>query len=919
VANLSKSVWSMAVCATLFVTAVQSSDRSTETAARAKIAAATFEDTIVVDCQLPGRVQQLGGARTYLTAGPLMRLPAIDCRTRGGEYTMGDLASGNLSLKRWLPLANQDNVEAQYYVARIYANGMDGVPVDYELAAKWYQRAVQKKYAPAMEELGYLYEQGLGVPKDPVAGINLQRAASGLGSDLVYASTLTANKEQSDAQIALLTDDLKTADAVVVDLQGQLTAADDALAQNRSQLSEDQIRLRDLRAKLDQARREGGTADVTSVQRLQQELAMSEAALKSKQNAIDVLSADEGLHQAQLSAQLAKSQATNSQLSNMLAAGQNENESLRARLAQAEQRAVQSQQELASVRADFVRGTRELSARSAELQQLRDHGSDGLQALLTSKQGELERQQAQVSSLEAQLSTLRQQVSSATAGSADAGARTKGLETTLAALRIQYAQQQQELQNQRADFARLQSQSKDDRSALVARLSTQLDQKTAALQDQQRRLDSLQLESTRLRDDYNRERDQHARDGSLAASQLQQDKDALRVAQDQLGQQRTALQQLELQAASQQLQLVQEREMSARALAGGQQADQQKIAALETAVRERDQQIAAARTRVNALEQQNAVAKNTTAAPAANAPGGSTPAGKAVVDAGSATTVSYRLPQSAAAAGNPFDMIQMVKGLGPANYYALVIGNSHYQKMQPLKTPVNDANDVAKLLEGRYGFQVKLLTDATRADIGRALYEYQSMLSDSDRLLIYYAGHGGNKVFPPERAYWLGVDSDPDNPSTWIGAQDVSDDIAQIHARHILLVADSCFSSVITHPTSTIVAPSSDERSVKIKWARSARMVLTSGRNEPVVDSADPQQAHSLFAEQFLTVLRQNTILLSGQGLAHELSGRVADAAARTGLKQTPTYSNLQDQQHMFGDFFFVPLTSSVQVASTGR
>jgi len=50
--------------------------------------------------------------------------------------------------------------------------------------------------------------------------------------------------------------------------------------------------------------------------------------------------------------------------------------------------------------------------------------------------------------------------------------------------------------------------------------------------------------------------------------------------------------------------------------------------------------------------------------------------------------------------------------------------------------------------------------------------------------------------------------------------------------------------------------------------------------------------------------------------LAHELSSRMSAYVARIGLKQTPTYSNLQDQQHMYGDFFFVPVTSSAQVAS---
>jgi chromosome segregation ATPase len=905
----------MTLCALLVVAAAQAADRNAETATRAQIAAATFEDTVVVDCQLPGRVQQLGAARTYLTAGPLLRLPSIDCRIRGGEYTMGNLASGSLSLRRWLPLANQDNVEAQYYVARIYANGMDGVPVDYELAAKWYQRAVQKKYAPAMEELGYLYEQGLGVPKDPVAGINLQRAASGLGDDLVYASTLVANQQQADAQIARLTDDLKTADAVVIDLQGQLSQADDRLTQNRSQLADDQSRLRDLRAKLEQAKREQGPTDVATVQRLQQQLVASEAALKDKQDAINSLSTDQGLRQAQLSAELAKSQATNTQLSNMLAAGQSENQALRAQLAQSEQRVVQSQQEVASLRAEFVRESGELSARSSELKQLRDHGSDGLQALLASKQAELERQQRLVASLDSQLSALRQQANSASNSSSDTAAHNKDLEATLAALRIQYAQQQQALDAQRSEFTRLQSQSKDDRSALLTRLTAQLDQQTTQLQDKQRRLDTLQAESNRLRDDYNREREQHGRDGTLAAAQLQQDKDALRVAQDQLSQQRAALQQLEVQTAAQQLQLVQEREKQA----AGQQSDQQKIASLEAAVHERDKQIADARTRVSALESQGSGSKTAGAAAGASAPVAPVARGPGS-DSVASSSVSYRSPQGAAASGsNPYDMLQLVQSLGPAHYHALIIGNSNYRLMPKLKTPVNDAEEIRKVLEGRYGFEVKLLTDATRAEIGRALYEYERTLTDQDRLLIYYAGHGGNKVFPPERAYWLGVDSDPNNPSTWIGVQDISDDIAQIHARHILLVADSCFSSVITHATSTIVAPSSDERSVRIKWTRSARMVLTSGQNEPVADSTDPTQSHSLFAEQFLTVLRENSILLSGQALAHELSGRMADSSARTGLKQTPTYSNLQDQQHMFGDFFFLPVSVSMQVASTAH
>jgi hypothetical protein len=257
----------------------------------------------------------------------------------------------------------------------------------------------------------------------------------------------------------------------------------------------------------------------------------------------------------------------------------------------------------------------------------------------------------------------------------------------------------------------------------------------------------------------------------------------------------------------------------------------------------------------------------------------------------------------------------MVRRLGPANYHALVIGNSSYRFMPGLKTPVSDATDVADVLKSHYGFDVKLLTDVTRDQIMAAMNEYARTLTDADRLLIYYAGHGGTKIFPPERAFWLGVDADPELPSSWLSAQTVADAIWQIHARHILLVADSCFSSVITHPTSTTLMRTDDEHVTAIRWNKAARMVLTSGQNEPVVDGTSTDATHSLFAEQFITVLRQNSILLPGEVLAHELNSRIQEYAHRTGLKQTPTYSNLQDPQHKFGDFFFVPL-APVQLAS---
>jgi len=894
--SLQCKLWSCVCSAALCAAALGATPRdSTEIATRAQIAASNLEDALVVDCQLPGKLQQLGGMRTYLTPGALLRLPAIECRTRGGEYTVGDLASGTLSLKRWLPLAEKDNLEAQYYVARIYANGMDGVAVDYAKAAQWYQRAAQKKYAPAMQELGYLYEQGLGVQQDALAGLNLQREASGLGGDLDYASKLTANREEAAKQIAAVTDQLDAANSSVQDLRAQLQQVNERLLQSTGQVERDQTHLADLRSQLDAAKHDGSGQSAARIEQLQQQLAADQKALADKQSTIGTLSANLVVQQTQLSEQLARSQAENSHLNELLATGRTETEGLRARLAQSEQRLNQTQQELSAVRADYLRETSALAARSEELDKLRAHGGDAAQALLEVRQRELDRQQLQIKSLEGQLTAMRQQAGAAGTSAADAAARNQELERSLQSLRTQYAQQQQELQEQRTQFAHLQSQSKGDRDALTAQMTAGLSAKAAQLEEQQKRIAALQLEESQLREAYNHDREAREHQSATSVADAQHDRDALRAAQDKIARQQDTLEHLEMELAARQLELVRARQSSTQPAVSDTQASQKRIAALEADVRERDKQIAALRFELARA---------------------GTPAGAPPV----AGNVSFRMAQASGPGGaNPEALMRMVRGLGPANYHALIIGNSNYLYMDKLKTPASDARDIATVLRSRYGFEVKLLIDATRDQIMAAMNEYARTLTDADRLLIYYAGHGGTRIDPPERAFWLGVDANPELRGSWLSAQMVADSVGEIHARHILLVADSCFSSVITHPTSTTVARADDEHSTAIRWSKGARMVLTSGENEPVVDASAADPSHSLFASLFLTVLRQNDILLSGEMLAHELSSRMAGYAARMGLKQTPTYSNLQDPAHKFGDLFFLPVARATQVAALTR
>jgi uncharacterized caspase-like protein len=71
---------------------------------------------------------------------------------------------------------------------------------------------------------------------------------------------------------------------------------------------------------------------------------------------------------------------------------------------------------------------------------------------------------------------------------------------------------------------------------------------------------------------------------------------------------------------------------------------------------------------------------------------------------------------------------------------ALVIGNAGYKEL-PLDNPLNDAADMAALLE-EAGFRVILRRDADSRTMRQALREFALELRRADVGLFYYAGHG---------------------------------------------------------------------------------------------------------------------------------------------------------------------------------
>ncbi len=101
------------------------------------------------------------------------------------------------------------------------------------------------------------------------------------------------------------------------------------------------------------------------------------------------------------------------------------------------------------------------------------------------------------------------------------------------------------------------------------------------------------------------------------------------------------------------------------------------------------------------------------------------------------------------------------------------------------------------LFKEAYGFETKLLLNATRQQIMSALYSYRRALEPDANLFIYYAGHGVNDK-DADKAYWLPVDATLDDNSNWIIADEITTALKVIPAKHVLIVSDSCYSGTLT-------------------------------------------------------------------------------------------------------------------------
>jgi hypothetical protein len=253
-------------------------------------------------------------------------------------------------------------------------------------------------------------------------------------------------------------------------------------------------------------------------------------------------------------------------------------------------------------------------------------------------------------------------------------------------------------------------------------------------------------------------------------------------------------------------------------------------------------------------------------------------------------------------------VVNRYRTLSFGRYHALLIGNNDYARYPKLSTPINDVQTIGAILEDKYGFEVRILTNATRFDILSALDDYRRKLREGDNFLIYYAGHGELDE-KNHRGYWIPVDANPDSRVNHIPNYAVTDMLNNMATRQAIVIADACYSGIMTR--SAVNRDHGDLSPAKrLEWLKKvvtsrSRTVLSSGGLNPVLDAGIGK--HSVFARALIDALSSNDGILEASQLHQKIAAIVAYNSRELGLEQTPQYAANLHAGHVAGDFLFVP------------
>jgi len=848
-----------------------------------------------VHCLLPAVTRRLGNV-IYPARRQLVFETETRCSLRGGEYTVYDRASAQSSADFYLGPAEGGNAEAQYSLALVYESLFS--PPRFQDAAYWYQQAADQNHLDAMKNLAYLYEQGLGVAKDSLLAIELLRRSGGIMEDLVLASEMDQAVSEAAAEIRRLTEALESQNQQSAELQNALALANQEVFERRRQLQNSQAELTQLSVEAEALSRQlsqnptqnASTAATAQLESLTQNLQLKERQVSDQELMIASLEADLEATRAQLDASERRAELQKQRLQTQLAdadAQSAENAAMQQTLAARDVEISALNEAIGGLQNRL--GTEQLQTR-ALLDQIQTLSGDliatrgqsqALETLLTTLNAREEIINEQ--SLRIQELEQRQQMAEASAN------EVQQLENELAELRATLQNQQHgysELQTE-LESARAAAQIGQEQAAELEQLLSEVSRRGEIIADQSAQIEQLQAQSAQARNAM----EMLAESQQSSVEELDLVNARLVSAESELVQTRSELVKLETQLAQEelaQLELRGENELLRSQLQSASSNSTQQAAQMQQQLRMNDERIAEQSQLI--LDLQDEIAQRQT--------------NLAVVEQERERQLALRsIPRTTFPTMPEFRLPNGTKR-------ALVIGNDSYldDNIKDLTTAVTGAIAMAEVLESKYGFETTLLTNATRREIMYAFSELQSIQGENDYVLIYYAGHGARSSRDESITYWLPVEAQANELSfeaDGIKSDWITNELRAMKARHVMIVADSCYAGAMVRPPRVSVA----EQQIsprRLEWLvnRRSRTVLSSGGDAPVLDASFDGN-HSVFTKALLELLETNTGIIYGEALHAALREMVRFNAEQLDFTQIPLFSEIAAANHGNGQFVF--------------
>jgi uncharacterized caspase-like protein len=222
---------------------------------------------------------------------------------------------------------------------------------------------------------------------------------------------------------------------------------------------------------------------------------------------------------------------------------------------------------------------------------------------------------------------------------------------------------------------------------------------------------------------------------------------------------------------------------------------------------------------------------------------------------------------------------------------AVLFGNNDYSPPIPgLETPIADVEKIAATLRSRFGYDARVIKNASKAKIIEALNGMAANAKREDSVLLFYAGHG-YLMEDTNMGFWIPIDGSVKTAANWVSNTDISKLLAAIPARQLILVSDSCFSGSLTR-----------EQKVDYKGAlkpedvlrKRSVLVFSSGGDEPVSDEG--KEGHSIFAWSLIKTLDEATGTTPGQEVWRSVRKRVTQD-----YSQEPQYGAVLSAGHTEG------------------